>query len=486
MGRFRSRPDLWAVMLNQSHNNAQPALNAMEERRTMMLGGRIVPTLFKLTFPVIAVVVAQTFVAVLEAYWVSRLGTEAVAGVSLVLPLLILMNTMSNGGIGGGVSSAVSRAIGADRKDDAEAMLLHTIVIALSFGIVFVFGALLLGPQLYSALGGHGATLQFALAYSAWVFGGAPLIWTVNLLASAMRGAGDVKIPAIVSLVGALVLIPLSPLLIFGVGPFPRMGVAGAGAATLIFYAFGLVVYLRHLLRGRGALRLHMVAFESRHFRAILGVGLISALGTLVASLTVVGVTGAVGTQGSAALAGYGIASRVDSLLVPLLFGFGSGVVTLIGVATGAGDIARGNRVARIASTIAFMGAESLGVLLATFPFLWVRIFTSDASVLTAGDTYLRVAGLSYGFFGVGLMLYFASQGRSNMLWPFVAGALRLAVTVGGAAWLAHTGAPLALIVAPVAAGSLLFGVINTLGFAWNANRLLARRATPTPLPTLS
>jgi Na+-driven multidrug efflux pump len=200
----------------------------------MMLGGPVVPTLLKLTFPVIAVVVAQTFVAILEAYWVSRLGTEAVAGVSLVLPILILMGTMSNGGIGGGVSSAVARAIGADRQADADALLLHTVIVALGFGLAFTLGTIFLAPQLYSSLGGRGHTLEFALTYSAWVFGGAPLIWTVNLLGSAMRGAGEVKIPATVSLAGALVLMPLSPILIFGLGPFPRLGVGGAGAAVLL------------------------------------------------------------------------------------------------------------------------------------------------------------------------------------------------------------------------------------------------------------
>ncbi|MGH7866918.1 MAG: MATE family efflux transporter, partial [Candidatus Dormibacteraceae bacterium] len=110
------------------------APSALEERRAMMLGALVLPTLLKLTFPVIAVVVAQTVVAILEAYWVSRLGTEAVAGVSLVLPLLILMGTMSNGGIGGGVSSAVARAIGAGRQADADALVLHTVIVALAFG----------------------------------------------------------------------------------------------------------------------------------------------------------------------------------------------------------------------------------------------------------------------------------------------------------------------------------------------------------------
>jgi len=110
----------------------------------VMLGGPVLPTLFKLTLPVIAVVVAQTFVAILEAYWVSRLGTEAVAGVSLVLSILILMGTMSNGGIGGGVSSAVARAVGADRQADADALLLHTVIVALAFGLAFTLGTIFL------------------------------------------------------------------------------------------------------------------------------------------------------------------------------------------------------------------------------------------------------------------------------------------------------------------------------------------------------
>ena len=464
-------------MSNQSTAAAPPAATpALEARRAMMLTGPIVPTLLRLTLPVIAVIVAQTFVAILEAFWVSRLGTAAVAGVSLVLPLLILMNTMSNGGIGGGVSSAIARAIGADRRHDADSLLLHAIVIALGFGFAFAVGALVFAPQLYSSLGGQGPTLDFALTYSAWIFGGAPLIWTVNLLGSAMRGAGDVKLPAIVNLAGAAVLIPLSPLLIFGIGPFPRLGVGGAGAATLLFYAISLVVYLTYLLQGRGALRLQLMPLRAAHFKAILGVGFISAIGTLTASLTVVGVTGAVGTLGSTALAGYGIASRIDSLIVPLLFGLGSGVVTLIGVATGAGDISRGNRVARLSAIIAFVSTESLGLFLAAAPGLWMHLFTSDPGVLTAGSIYLRVVAPSYGSFGIGLMLYFASQGRSNMLWPFVAGIVRLAVAVTGAAWLARHGAPLASIVVPLAVGGVLFGAINITGFVRGARRLAANQ----------
>lgn len=439
--------------------------------REAMLTAPIAKTLFGLTLPVIAVIAAQTFVAVLEAYWVSRLGTAAVAGVSLVLPLFILMGTMSNGGIGGGVSSAISRALGAGRSEEADRLLLHSIVIALGFGLIFALGAVLVGRSIYLALGGSGETLAYALTYSAWVFGGAPLIWVVNLMASAMRGAGEVKLPAVVSLVGAVTLVPLSPALIFGLGPLPRLGVGGAGAATLIFYLGALVAYLVHFRRAGSALRLRRTAFGARDFAAILGVGLTSAVGTLVASLTVVGMTGAAGRGGAPVLAGYGIASRIDSLLVPLLFGLGSGVVTLVGVATGAGDHRRGDQITLFASVIAFASTEAIGLVVAAAPILWMGLFSKDPVVLADGAAYLRIAGPFYGFFGVGLMLYFASQGRSRMLWPFIGTALRLVVTLGLAWGLALKGAALPWVFAAVSVGSVVFGAVNVAGFLIDSSR---------------
>jgi len=391
-----------------SQTASPPGSHALD-KRARLLTGPILPTLLNLTMPVIAVIAAQTFVAVLEAFWVSRLGTAAVAGISLVIPLYILMNTMSNGGIGGGVSSAISRAIGGARAADADALLFHSVLIAVAFGALFTGAWFLFGRTITAALGGAGESQGDALTYAGWVFGGAPLIWTVNLMASAMRGAGEVKLPAIVSLIGAGVLIPLSPALIFGLGPLPRLGVGGAGVATLIYYTGALLVYARHLSAGRGGLRLALSALSGRHFGDILGVGLLSAIGSTFASLTVVGLTGAVGHFGAQALAGYGIASRVDSLLIPLLFGLGSGVVPLVGVATGAADHARAHAITRLSATIALLFSEGVGLLVAFAPWLWMNLFSHDPQVLADGASYFRTAAPFYGFSGAGIMLYFAS-----------------------------------------------------------------------------
>jgi putative MATE family efflux protein len=388
------------------------------------------------------------------------------------------MGTISNGGIGGGVSSAVSRALGAGRHGEADALLVHAIAVALLFGLTFTTFAYLVGPDFYAALGAEGASLSAALTFSAWVFGGAPLIWVASLMASAMRGAGDVRLTALVSLAGAAVLIPLSPLLIFGASLLPAMGVAGAGLATLIYYAGALIAYIRHLRKGRGGLALRRVPLERPHFALIMGVGSISALGTLLASLTAVALTGVVGMAGQDALAGYGIPSRVDSLLVPLIFALGSGVVTIVGAASGAGLDARAARVAWTGAVVAFAAATITGVLLAITPDLWMAMFSGDEDVLDWGRAYLRVNGPFYGFAAAGLLLYFAAQGRGRMAAPFVAALARLIATAGGGYAILASGWGLEAAFVAVASGSVLFAAINAAGLRASFRAPIASRPT--------
>src|SRR6516162_2182491 len=134
--------------------------------RSAILNGPILPTMLKVGLPTIVVLVVQTFVGVAETYFVSFLGTDVLAGVALVFPILMLMQMMSNGGIGGGVSSAIARALGANRREDADALVWHAVVIAGAFGIAFTTAAIFGGPTLYRAMGGTGPALTAALTYS--------------------------------------------------------------------------------------------------------------------------------------------------------------------------------------------------------------------------------------------------------------------------------------------------------------------------------
>ena len=437
---------------------------AGECRLQAILHGPVLPTLLRLGLPTVGVLLAQTLVSVAETFWTSLLGTDVLAGVALVFPLPALMTAMSNGGIGGGVSSAIARAVGAGRQDEADALLTHALVLAIGFGLLFTVAALLAGPWLYHAMGGTGRALHAALLFSGWFFAGSVPIWIVSLVAAALRGAGEVRLPATVTLVGAAVVIPLSPALIFGIGPLPRMGVGGAGLATALYFSGAMLVLLRHLRHGRGVLALRRVPLRSASFRAILGVGLLSAFGSVAANLTILLVTGAVGLFGVDALAGYGIASRLDWLLIPLLFGLGTAVVTMVGVSTGAGHHARAREVAIVATLLATGVVESIGLLAALFPHAWLGLFTADPAVLAAGTRYLRIVAPSYGAVSVGMMLYFACQGRARMSWPLVAGIARLAVAAGGGLLLAREGAGMTAVFAAVAAGSVAYGLLNALG----------------------
>jgi putative MATE family efflux protein len=388
-----------------------------------------------------------------------------------VFPVLMLMVMMSNGGIGGGMASAVARAVGGRRTRDVNALAIHAILVAILFGLAFTAAVLGGGASLYRLMGGSGAALDAAVQYSSFVFGSAVLAWIVNLLSAALRGAGEVKIPAAV-FGGAMVIVPLSPIFIFGLGPVPALGIAGAGVAVLIYYLMATAVLLTYMRSARSPIRLIWADLEWRLFKDILGVGGISAIGTVQMNLTVAIVTALVGTFGGAALAGYGMASRLDYLLIPLLFGFGTATVTMVGANLGAGNAVRARRIAWTSAFLAGAAVESIGVLAALFPDTWTGLFSNDPTVLEISGRYLRLVGPTYAFVGIGMMLYFAGQGAKRVFWQAIAGTARM-IFVGIGGWLVLKFAPgdLTVLFTVIAAAATVFGCLVMLATylqTWN------------------
>ena len=328
---------------------APPATSPQFDVRTRaLLDGPIVSTLLRLATPNVLVMFVQASVGLIETYFVAKLGTDALAGVALVFPVLMLMQMMSAGAMGGGISSAIARALGAGRRADADALVAHALAIAVGFGLLFMLAVLGGGRWLYSAMGGSGASLRAALTYSNVVFAGAILIWVFNSLANVIRGTGNMAVPAAVTSAGAAALIPLSPCLIFGWGPFPRLGVAGGAVAVIAYYVVGSIALTAYLRAGRSVVRLSFVDLRFRWplFRDILRVGAIAALITIQTNLTIAIATGLVGRFGAAAIAGYGTGSRLEYLLVPLVFGLGGPLVAMVGTNIAAGQRDRALRAA--------------------------------------------------------------------------------------------------------------------------------------------
>jgi putative MATE family efflux protein len=447
-----------------------------ETTRATLLTGPILPTLLRLALPTMVVLLAQTAVNIAEAYYVGFLGTDALAGVALVFPVFMLMTMMSNGGLGSGVSSAVARAIGAGRKEDADALVFHAIVLGVICGALFTFGTIWGGPALYRSLGGRAEALDAALKYSNYLFAGAIAVWIVNLQAAALRGSGNVRVPATVTLVGALVMIPASPILIFGLGPVPRLGIGGAGIAFGVYYGAAMLFLLRYMAAGRGGLTFKVVPLRVQLFADILKVGVPTAVNTVLTNLTVILVTGAVGLFGTTALAAYGIASRLDYVMIPILFGLCTATLTMVGINIGAGEIARARKIAWVSAFVGLALTGTIGAIIALHPPLWLNLFSHDAEVLRDGTIYLRIVAPAYAALGFGFVIAFAAQGAGHVFWPFVASLTRIALAAG-CGWLAvgHFGGGMAALAAMVTASLIAYAAICSIvmlsGSVWRLEK---------------
>jgi putative MATE family efflux protein len=445
--------------------------DALDPRTRLLLEAPIARTLLRLGAPNVLVMLAQAAAGLIETYFVGRLGTDALAGMALVFPVVMLMQMTSAGAMGGGIASAIARALGARRRDDADALVAHALLIATIFGFAFMLAVLGGGVWLYGTMGGRGGALDAALSYSGWVFAGALLIWWFNALSAVIRGTGNMAMPALVTVLGTLVLVPLSPLLIFGWGAWPGLGIAGGAVALIGFYAAGTLWLAAWLWSGRSVLRprLRGVAWRGALFGDILRIGLLGMVSTVSTSLVIGIGTALAGAFGTAAIAGYGTATRIEYLLVPLVFGLGAPLLAMVGTCIGAGQRDRAMRAAGVGAAMAFAMTESIGLAAAAFPHAWLSLFDSDPAMLQAGATYLRTVGPLYGFFGLGLVLYFASQGAGRLRWPVIGNLARLAVAAGGG-WLAlRWGGELHWVFVAQALALMVYGLVNATTIAGGA-----------------
>lgn len=444
----------------------------LDPRTRLLLEAPIAPTLLRLGAPNVLVMLAQAGVGLIETYFVGKLGTDALAGMALVFPAVMLMQMTSAGAMGGGIASAIARALGARRRDDADALVLHALLIAAVFALAFMVTVVAGGRWLYTRMGGSGGALDAALVYSNWVFGGALLVWLFNTLSAVIRGTGNMALPAYVTVAGAVLLLPLSPLLIFGWGPLPGLGIAGGAIALLLYYLAGSAVLAAYLWSSRSLLRPSLRGLQLRWalFADILRVGLVGTVSTVATNLAIGITTALVGAYGTAAIAGYGTASRLEYLLVPLVFGLGAPLVAMVGTCIGAGQRERALRATWIGAAIAFAMTEAIGLWAAAYPAAWLSLFNTEPAMIEAGSQYLRIVGPWYGFFGLGLVLYFASQGAGRLLWPVLGNIARLVVAVAGG-WLAlHGGYAIAGVFAAQAAAMVVYGIANAwtiAGGAW-------------------
>ena len=445
----------------------------MAARTKMLLEAPILPTLLRLSFPNVLNLLALAGMITFDGLFLGRLGAEALIGVSLVFPFVMFVQHVAASGLGGAVASAISRALGAGETRKADALAAHAFV--LTAGVAMLSSALMLtvGPMIYRAMGGRGAALDAALAYSTVVFSGAISVWMLNILGNVVRGTGNMSLPAQVLVGSVLGHAMLSPLLIFGWGPVPALGPAGAGWGLVLSFAVGSLVLWRHLRSGRALVSLRLgwrgadgTRYEWTLFREILRVGIPGMANVAINNLAVVILTGIAGQLGQASALGYAMGARLEYIMIPLAFGFGTALLAMIGTNWGAKQFQRARRIAWIGALTVAVFCGAVGGFFALLPALWMGLFTANSDTASVGALYLQIVAPFYAVYGAGMALYYFMQGVGNIVPAVLANAARLAASAGGAyaavTW--FDAGPIGMFAA-ISASFLLYGALVVWSF---------------------
>lgn len=405
-------------------------------------GGSAVPSTADLLRRIVALAAPTTVLAALQVVaqlvdtWLAaRQGTAALAGWAVLLPLALLLQQTSAGAMGGGVVSAVARALGAQRADEASALVRHALLIALAAGLLFAVGVGLGARAMLTAIAGQ-ASSDAATLYAAWLFGvGAVPVWLTNTLASVLRGGGGHGLAARV-LTGTWIAIPLlSWLLAEPLG----FGLAGLGMAMAGVSWAGAAVMALVVLRGGAGFPTQLRGpVSAALFKRILAVGAIASALALIANLSTLLVTAQLRSHGTAVVAAYGIAARLEFLVVPIAFSVGSALTALVGRAVGAADWTTARRIAWLGGLMAWAATGLVGVAVALLAPVLTPLATADSQVARIAAQALGYTGFAFGGFGLGMAMYFASMGAGRMAWPIAASLSRISLAAGGGWWLAH------------------------------------------------
>ncbi|XIA65369.1 MATE family efflux transporter [Bradyrhizobium sp. TZ2] len=435
-----------------------PAKNAL-------LDGPILPTLLWLAWPNVIALTAGTCVVIAETSYIGRLGVESLAAMALVFPCVILTMTMSGGAMGGGVASAIARALGAGDVDRASTLAGHALLIGLCFGLAFMLGMLIFGPQLLELLGGRGNVLTQAVAYTQIFFGGAVVPWLMNTMSGILRGTGNMKLPSLLMLSSAICQIILGGTLGLGLGPIPQFGMRGVAAGSLIAYLISISVMSWYLFSGRARVipKIRGLRIRMPMFIDILKVGAISCFSPLQSVLTISIFTYMLASFGTEILAGYGIGARLEFMLTSIAFAVGIASVPMVGMAVGAGRIARARKIAWTAGLVAVVSVGAGATFIAIFPDIWVNLFTDDASVRAASRQYLSTVAPMYAFLGLATTCYFSSQGAAKVIGPVLAQTARLLFIGAGGWWLSTGGATAQNFFTLAAASMVVLGVLSCI-----------------------
>jgi putative MATE family efflux protein len=374
-----------------------------------------------LAVPMVLEMVMESIFAVVDIFFVAKLGAAAVAGVGLTESMLTMVYTVA-GGLSIGVTAMVSRRMGERNPEGAADAVVQAVLLGLGVAVVFgVLGAVY-APTLLRLMGGSPEVLEASSGYTRILLGGSGIILMLFLLNAAFRGAGDAAVAMRVLWLANGINLVLDPCLIFGLGPFPELGVAGAAIATTIGRGTAVAVQLVTILKLDGRLRVHARQIGVRA-SVMLRLLRLSGTGTLqifIATASWVGLMRILAGFGSEALAGYTIAIRIVLFALLPAWGLANAAATMVGQGLGAGDPDRAERSVLMAGRLNLYFLGSIGIVFIAFAPFIVGLFGSDPATANHASRCLRIVSAGFFFYAWGMVLTQSFNGAGAAWTPTI------------------------------------------------------------------